>query len=124
MLERWTRAVGVARRLHARVNVGRAVGTLAEQRLEQPAVDGDVHPPALANGSTAPVARCRRTQRCNVATPTSKRAATAAYASSPASYARTARVPNAVGYGFGMHAIDHRISINSSECPMCLRHTK
>jgi hypothetical protein len=41
--------------------------------------------------------------------------ATVAYVSLPDSYARTARSRNSVGYGLGLRAIDHGLTINSSE---------
>ena len=91
--------------------VGGAIGPLLDQRMQQ----GHVHPPALAKGSSAPVSRWRRTQRCSVASPTAKRSATLPYVSSLDSYARTARSRKAVGYGFGMGVIDHRLPINLSK---------
>src|SRR5690606_34919220 len=116
MLERWTRAAGAACRLYARVSssVVRS-GCSSITRCNNVPSTGEVHPPPFASGSRTPVVRCRRTQRSSVATPTSKRAATTAYDSVPASYARTASVRSAVGYGLGIHAIDHRTAINSSE---------
>ena len=116
MLERWTRATGTARRLYARVNssVVRS-GRSRTSACNNATSTGDAHPPALAKGSSAPVSRWRRTQRWRVASPTAKRSATSSYVSSLDSYARTARSRKAVGYGFGMGAIDHRVPINSSE---------
>jgi hypothetical protein len=37
------------------------------------------------------------------------------YVSVRDSYARTARSRSSLGYGFGMRAIDHRNTLNSSE---------
>src|SRR6478672_8496932 len=97
-LDRWTRAVGDARWLYARVSSpvvwsGRASTNCCSSARST----GEVHPPPLASGSTTPVVRWRRTHRGQVATPSSNRAATTAYASVPASYACTARARSAVG---------------------------
>jgi hypothetical protein len=104
--------LGVVR---ARQFVGRAIGARGDGRLQQGTSTGEVHPPALTNGSTVPVVRWRRTHRCRVGSLTEKSLATIAYVSLLDSYARTARSRNSVGYGLGMRAIDHRLTINSSE---------
>ena len=70
---------------------------------------------ALHQGIERATDHCRRSHRSKVATPTSKRAATAAHVPSPASYARTARTRSSTGYGFGVRAVDHSNTINSSE---------
>ena len=101
--------------VRARELVGRAVRTLVDQRMQHRQIDRRYHPPPRGAGSTVPRSRARCTQRTNVLRWMENRAATSAYVSVPVSYARTARSRSAVGYGFGMRAIDHRSILNSSE---------
>ena len=115
MLERCTRPYG-ATRLYARVSSSHVWSGLASiNGLSTAQATGDTQPPPLASGSTVPVSRCRCTQRINVAGPISKRAAMTGYGSVRDSYARTARTRSSRGYGFGMHVIDHKYDLHSSE---------
>ena len=115
MLERCTRPYG-ATRLYARVSSSHVWSGLASiNGLSTAQATGDTQPPPLASGSTVPVSRCRCTQRINVAGPISKRAAMTGYGSVRDSYARTARTRSSRGYGFGMHVIDRKYDLNSSE---------
>ena len=115
-LDRCTRAAGTASRLYARVNssVVRA-GRVCTKRCKSGRSIGEGHPPPLSNGAISPVSRARWTHRTRVARLTPNVAATSLYRSAPPSYARTARSRRAVGYGLGMHAIDHNSILNSSE---------
>jgi hypothetical protein len=116
MLDRCTRASGAASRLYARVNssVVRS-GFSWTSRCSNGRSIGDSQPPALAKGASVPVSRERWTQRTSVARLMPNPAATSVYRAVLSSYARTARSRSAVGYGLGMHVIDHKTILNSSE---------
>ena len=115
-LDRWTCASGAARSLYTRVNSwvvrsGRSLIRACSNEMST----GEYQPPPRGAGSTVPRSRAPWTQRTNVLMWTEKRAATSAYVSALPSYTLTARSRSAVGYGFGMHVIDHRSITNSSE---------
>ena len=95
--------------------LGRAVGALRDQRVQQLEIDRRVPAAPAGCGSTVPRSRAPWTQRTKVLMWIEKRAATSAYVSVLPSYARTARSRSAVGYGFGMRVIDHSLITNSSE---------
>ena len=115
MLDRCTRPCG-ATRLYARVSSSHVwSGRASMSPLSSAQSTGDVQPPAFAKGSVVPVSRWRCTHRIKVAGAIANRAATSWYLSVRDSYARTARSRSSFGYGFGMHAIDHRITRHSSE---------
>jgi hypothetical protein len=116
ILERCTRPSDAASRLYARVNssVVRS-GFSWTSRCSSDRSIGDRQPPAFAKGTSEPVSLARWTQRTSVARLIPKPAATSVYRAVLSSYARTARSRSAVGYGFGMRVIDHKMIINSSE---------